>query len=808
MTTTVRTIAIGIACLVVSTAARAETADQAKQEMPAQKRWSAKGPGGTPGFTRHVQPLLAKTGCSGRACHGSFQGQNGFRLSLFGSDPKLDYDELVKDESGSRVDLESPADSLILEKAVMNLDHKGGKRFEEDSWHYRMLKEWIAAGAPFEPSKEATIDKLEVTPNAKVLAKGGKKQQLKVVAHYSDGTIEDVTALTKFSTNDDAVATVTEAGQIASVKSGDTAIVASFGGAVNTSHVIVPFPGAGREFEFASLSRVDDLVAAKWIKLGLQPSPVANDAEFLRRVSLDLIGTLPTPDEVRGFLADRNPNKRLKKIDELLERPEYAMFWATKFSDLTGNDDRTLPQPRAKFVWLWYDWLRDKLTRNVPYDELVAGIVTATSREGRPFDELMAEHKKLAEAVPKNFGDGFDTSAYAARKTNDIFWKKAGNNGDQVAMQLSYAFLGIHLECAQCHKHPFDRWTQDDFKSWVAFFAVKRGTPGDVPKDKVPAAGEGNRNTQYVYQEIFFDAGADNGKGKGKTKKNSPDSGKGVRPKALGGGEMPIEDGEDPRIGVMKWMRAPENPYFAKAIVNRLWAHYFGVGIVDPPDDLNASNPPSNPELLDWLAKDFIEHKFDLKHLHRTIAGSRVYQLTFEPNKNNALDRRNFSHAILRRLSAEVVVDAINQTTGTEEKFGNTFAPAGTRAIGLAPSRVNNNQGPGYALAIFGRPLRTQTCDCERSADAGLPQALYLMNDVDVNTKISAKEGRLAKLLDEISDDKQLVGELYLSAVARYPSATETDKALDHVARSSDRKAGFEDVMWSLVNLREFVFNH
>ncbi len=781
-------------------------AEPAKEVSPAQKRWSEKGSGGVPGFTRHVQPLLAKTGCSSRACHGSFQGQNGFRLSLFGSDPKLDFDELVKDEKGSRVDLESPADSLILEKATMNLDHKGGKRFEEDSWQYRMLKEWIAAGTPFESGTEATIEKLEVTPSAKVLAKGGKKQQLKIVAHFTDGTIEDVTALTKFSTNDDAVATVTEEGQIASVKSGDTAIVATFGGAVETSHVIVPFPGAGREFEFASLNRVDDLVAAKWIKLGLQPSAVTSDTEFLRRVSLDIIGTLPTADEVRGFLADKNPNKRSRKIDELLERPEYALFWATKFSDLTGNDDRTASQPRNKTVWMWYEWLQDKFARNVPYDEFVAGILTATTREGRSFEDTAAEHKKTADALDK----GFQFPDYAARKTNDLFWKKAGNKNDTVAMQISYAFLGIHLECAQCHKHPSDRWTQDDFKSWLSFFSsVRVEVPKDVPKEMIPEArGQGNQSLQY--REVFAQLEAPGG-GKGKNNKKAgskEDATKGPRPRALAGSEYPLEEGKDPRVALMEWMRADDNPFFAKAIVNRIWAHYFGVGIVDPPDDLNASNPPSNPELLNWLAKDFIEHKFDLKHLHRTIAGSRVYQLSFEPNKNNALDRRNFSHAILRRLTAEVVVDAINHTTGAEEKYGNNLAPAGTRAIGLAPSRVASNQGPGYALAIFGRPLRTQTCDCERSADAGLPQALYLMNDIDVNTKISAKNGRLAKLLDEVSDDKQLVDELYLSAVARYPSAKEIEKSLDHVARSADRKAGFEDVMWSLVNLREFVFNH
>jgi len=306
---------------------------------------------------------------------------------------------------------------------------------------------------------------------------------------------------------------------------------------------------------------------------------------------------------------------------------------------------------------------------------------------------------------------------------------------------------------------------------------------------------------------VFVQIQGDNaGKAQGKNK-NKVDASKGPRPRALGGSEYPFEEGKDPRVALMNWMRAPDNPFFAKAIVNRMWAHYFGVGIVDPPDDMNAANPPSNPALLDWLARDFIEHKFDLKHLHRTILNSRVYQLSWMSNPTNELDRRNFSHALLRRLPAEVVVDAIDYATGTEANFAKNIAPAGTRAIGLAPSRLNN-AGSGYALTIFGRPLRTQTCDCERSADAGLPQAMYLMNDTEVNNKVSNPKGRLAKLLKELPDNRKLLEELYLGTISRLPTADEEHKALDYVAKAGDRKGGFEDVLWSLINLREFVFNH
>jgi hypothetical protein len=779
-------------------------ADSAKptEVVPAPERWATDGPGGTPGFTRHLEPLIAKMGCSNRACHGSFQGQGGFRLSLFGSDPKMDHTALVKGASEPRVNVTEPDESLALLKATLQTSHKGNKRFEVDSWQYRMFRAWIAAGAPFKAGEEPVVDRLDVLPRQSLLSSQGDKVQLRVVAHYSDHTVEDVTALTQFSSNDDVIAGVTGAGLVTAGSYGDTAIVATFGGSVSTAHVLVPLPGADRRtITFAGHGKIDELVAAKWNQLGLVPSPRADDGEFLRRVSLDLIGTLPTADEARRFLADKDPDKRAKKIDELLERPEYALFWATKFSDLTGNDDRFTPVPRPKTAWLWYNWLKDKLQKNVPYDELVAGIVTATTREGRSADESIEEYKKIAAAIDR----GFDQDIYAQRKTNDIFWRKAGNRGDQVALQISYAFLGIRLECAQCHKHPFDRWTQDDFRGYTAFFTpVRVGVPTDVPRDQVPTRTPANN---FPYQEVSVQITPAMAGARPNQNRNNANA-RGIKPRALGGSEYPLEPGKDPRVALMEWLRAADNPFFAKAIVNRIWAHYFGAGIVDPPDDLNAANPPSNPELLDWLARDFIEHRFDLKHLHRTIVNTGVYQLTWRPTENNALDRRNFAHALLRRLPAEVVVDAINHATGGQERYGANIAPPGTRAIGLAPTRLNNNNGPAYALAIFGRPLRTQTCDCERSGDAGLPQAMYLINDTDVNAKISAPGGRLAKLLQEIADDQPLLEELYLGTLCRFPTEDERKKSLDHVARAADRKAGFEDVLWSLLNVREFVFNH
>jgi hypothetical protein len=514
---------------------------------------------------------------------------------------------------------------------------------------------------------------------------------------------------------------------------------------------------------------------------------LCTDEEFLRRVYLDLIGTLPTADEAREFLDSTAADKRAKLIDTLLNRPEYAMYWATKFSDWTGNDSRFTPQPRSKTAWLWYDWLHDKLARNVPYDELVGGFVTATSREGRPVEELVEEHL----TVSTNLAEGFDDGTYAKRRTNDMFWKKAGNNNAQTAaLQIAYAFLGVRLECAQCHKHPFDRWTQDDFQQYTAFFGVLgRGVQSDVPKEATKTKDRQSLQLQEIY---VADANLKRGRAKARL---------------LGVDEVPFKAGEDPREELWQWMRSPDNPYLARAIANRLWGHYFGVGIVDPVDDFNAANPPSNPQLLDWLAHDFIAHGFDLKHLHRTILTSRTYQLSWVPNESNQLDERNFSHALLRRMPAEVVLDAINQVTGTTDRYSPNDAPAGTRAIGLAPSRLRGN-GPEYALSIFGRPLRTQTCDCERSGETGLAQALYLLNDIELNAKIGDAKGRLAKLVKQVDDDKQLIEELYLGTLARRPSEDELHKSLEFVAAAQNRTAGMQDVLWSLLNLREFIFVH
>ena len=818
-------VCCGVLILGLADRAEADPDQKPAEVVPAERRWAADGPGGVPEFTRHVQPLLGRMGCNNRGCHGSFQGQGGFRLSLFGSDPKMDFEALK-----ARIDAKEPAASPLLLKPTREVAHRGGRRFEAGSWQYRMLKAWIAAGAPYTPSREVAVDRLEVVPAQAVLAGRGETVQIKVVAHYADKSKEDVTGLTQFTTNDEAVARVTDAGLVTAGGSGDTAVVVTFGGSVSSAHVLVPHTGTtDRAPDFQANNKIDELVAAKWKKLGLQPSELSSDVEFLRRVSLDLIGTLPTPDEVRKFLADKDANKRSKKIDELLERPEYATYWATKFSDLTGNDSAGTPPPAAKTSWLWHGWLREKLAANVPYDELAAGIVTATTREGRTVEQTVAEYRKVVDEIGAgleaaadnrtvtNADSHFASPSYARRKTLDLFWKTY--TGEQAALRVSYAFLGVRLECAQCHKHPYDRWTQDDFRGYTAFFdSVAVGVPGDVPKDVILPQGGDQRKRELVYRYTEVSVGpvgAGNQGGKGVVGAAKP--GAAVKPRLPGGPELTPKDGQDPRTLLMDWLRAADNPFFARALVNRLWRHYLGVGLIEPADEISAGNPPTNPELLDWLAQDFVAHQFDLKHLHRTILNSRVYQLSWRPSDNNRLDERNYSHARLRRLPAEVVVDAINQATGGKEPaylwkaktYTLKIAPEGTRTIGLAPTRFGGTAGAsGYALEVFGRPLRAETCDGERSQDVTLTQVLYLMNDAEVQAKTAAPDGRLAKLFKEIKDDRQRVEELYLGTLSRFPTEKEMKKSLDYVARAADRKAGFEDLLWSLLNVREFVLNH
>ncbi|MEQ8790754.1 MAG: DUF1549 and DUF1553 domain-containing protein [Pirellulaceae bacterium] len=769
-------------------------AGEVQEVESAAVRWSEQGDGGVPQFGRHILPMIGKLGCNNRACHGSFQGQNGFRLSLFGSDPGEDHKSLTTDESGDgpRVNVEDPDASLALYKPTHGDEHGGGERMKVGGWQHRMFRAWVAGGAPFRPDEEARIEKLEITPRELVLGVGQQPAALRLRAYFSDGTVEDVTPLTIFTSRDEGTAAVSESGEVAAVRPGDTAIVAAFGPEVTSCQILAP-----RAEEAAAItaewttSEIDRLVFEKLQNLRIRPSELAADEVFLRRAYLDVIGTLPKVDEVRQFLEDTRPDKRRRLIDALLERPEYSKYWGMIFSDITGNQGIN-PHPQVSH--LWQSWLAEKLRQNWSYDKIVGGILTATSLEGRPREQLLAEIEAVRENIgadpetPYRWTSKYDSGVYARRETLDLYWLRIPNRQpDRVALQTSAAFLGVRLDCAQCHKHPFDRWTQQDFEQFQSFFRVMeyRYAPTGGP---LPGKGQ----IAYGRDEVVVGL---NDRYQNLVKRYPP--------KLLGGEELSYEKGDpDPRAALWQWMRKPDNPYFAPSIVNRIWAHYFGVGLVEPLEDFSSGNPPSNPKLLEHLASDFIEHDFDLKHLHRRILNSRTYQLSWETNDSNRLDQRNYSHALLRRMPAEVLVHAIGGASGVPFEF--KFTPPGSLPIEYA-----STLRMPYPLELFGRGIRKQTCgNCERTNEPALNQALYLLTDAEIVDRITAEKGRLKELLSTCEDDARAVEELYLAALSRPPTEGELRDAVDYRRECESRAAWMEDLLWSLLNVREFIFVH
>jgi hypothetical protein len=622
---------------------------------------------------------------------------------------------------------------------------------------------------------------------------------LHVKAVYADGASADVTGLSRFETLNDEVSVVNRDGQVSARGAGDTAILVRYAGQVAAAQVLVqralqPDESMPRA-AYSSAGFIDDEINAKLKKLHIIPSGLCSDTQFLRRVNLDLIGSLPTPSEIRAFAADTRVDKRTRKIDELLARPEYAAFWATKFSDWTGNDTRYLANPyRPKQSKQWHDWLRDKLARNVPYSEIATGVVTATSCDGSS-PEQWQKWATAEEARLKGKEWQFE---YGKRKTLDLLYIKARNlDPDNLALQISYCFLGTKIECAQCHKHPMDRWTQADFGSFASTFAYVGVSKGFARK-ALPLSEAANNGMTGINEVYPLD--------KPRKVYKDPRSGRELRPKALGGPELPAGKVHDPRVALARWMTAPDNPFFARALVNRLWAHYFGRGLVEPSDALAAANPASHPALLDGLAHRFAAGSYDLKALHRMLLNAHAYQRSRQASATNRADRRNFSHALQRRLGAEQVIDAVAQATGVPPQFGANDAPPGTRAIEVAPSRLTGPEA--YPLTIFGRPQRQQNCDCERSAQPSLPQTLYLFNDAEVLAKIRKPGARLDQLLAEFGDDSRLVDEMYLWSLARWPSRAERKEAVRYLTEGGQRRERAEDLFWALLNHRELLVNY
>ncbi|HEY4121321.1 MAG TPA: DUF1549 domain-containing protein, partial [Byssovorax sp.] len=705
-----------------------------------------------------------------------------------------------------RVDRAHPAESRVLKKVLGLAGHGGGKRLEADSPAFTVLSAWVAAGAPLDDAASATLARIEVTPRERAVEVGAARgAQLVVTAVFVDGRREDVTRVARYESRAPDVAAADATGLVTARAPGAAPIVVSFLGSFTDATVLAPRPGGDRAAAHAARRRtlVDDHVLGRLEALRMKPAADADDATFLRRVMLDAIGTLPTPEEQRAFVADRREGKRERLVDAVLARPELADWWATLLSDWTGNDSRYFGEDSWKHGYQWWSWLRARLAQHQPYDAMVRDILTATSRDGRTWEAYLA-WMQAEQAKVKDRAD-WDLD-YEHKKTLDLFWTKTVNRAPEaVAQEVSYSFLGVHIDCAQCHKHPFDRWTQDDFWRFAAFFPrVRVGYPAAVRRlyaDERPPT-----------KEVFV-ATADDGI---QPLKN-PRTGAVVTPRLLGGADVPDGSAADPRVALARWVTSRDNPFFARAIVNRVFAHYFGRGLVEPTDALSAGNPPFDRALLDALTKDFVDHGFDLTRLHRTLLTSTVYGLdarAAEPGQ----DERLLAHYVVRRLPAEVLLDAVNRVTERDGSIGDVFAPPNVRAIAFPASRPVGAAARPFAL--FGRPKRAAANDCERDDAPTLPQAVYTTNDAEILDKVRAPGGRLDRLLEAGASDGAILDDLALSALGRALHPDERARLLDRVAAwqapgegapgkpAARRHEALEDAALAILTLPEFQTNH
>jgi len=688
--------------------------------------------------------VLTRQGCNAGACHGTPSGKNGFRLSLRGYDPVLDLASLTRDANGRRIDRLAPDGSLMLLKATAQIPHEGGRRFEKYSADYLLIQQWIAEGG-HDDSAAVRLTQLEISPSSATIDESGDSAPLQVLATFADQSRRDVTHLARFSVNNDAIAVVTPAGRVQKLKQGEVAVAAQYMDHVASARVI--FLAAAPQFVWRhppENNYIDRLVFAKLRQMRIEPSNLSTDAEFIRRVTLDLTGQLPTPDEIRRFLAAGNADKRDRLIDELLERPTFADWWALKWSDRLGCNQRFVGKVGA---YKYHEWIREQMAANVPEDEFARQILTATggnySRPAAGFYRRLRDPQSRAEEVAQ-------------------------------------LFLGVRVQCAKCHNHPGESITQDDYFGLSAFFARLGYRDGPFFIQK------------YDKEETVFVSHAGEFR--------DPRTGRPVAPKVLGTPTPAIPADADRREVFANWLTAPDNPYFARNAANRIWYHLLGRGIVDPVDDIRSSNPPSHPELLEALAKDLVEHRFDRKQLIRTILQSRVYQLGWLPTPTNADDEQYFSHARVRPLQAEQLLDAIGSAAGVRERFAGF--PAGTPAMALPDGELKHP-----FLEAFGRPARAMACECERGNDTTMSQALHLVGSPLIQEKLSSDSGRVAKLVASGKPDADVIDDLFLATLCRFPTAEEKASLVQRLQKSPEqRRRVAEDVLWALVNHREFLF--
>jgi hypothetical protein len=708
-------------------------------------------------FERDIVPILSKHRCNSSGCHGKAEGQNGFKLSVFGFSPESDHEAITRQGRGRRINLSSPVASLILTKASGGLPHGGGVRIPAESREYQRIRRWIQAGASFGETDAPRIERISVQPSDRQMEMLWT-QQLRVVAHHTNGSTEDVTDMATYQVNHAGLAEVDGTGRVTvGEHPGQVAVTAAYLGNVATFQALIPQRMANLDranLDRANLDRanlasepyavrnaIDHTVNLQLRKLRIEPSARATDAEYFRRVSLDVAGRVPSAVAVAGFLADTRPDKRKAIVNELLTSPAYADIWTLRWADILRVDRRTLGHKDAH---AYYTWLREQFADNRPFDEFARELLTARG----PL------HRQPA----------------------GYFYQSVKKPGDR-ASTLSQVFLGVRIACAECHHHPFDRWSQSDYFGMTGYFqsvTTKNTSRGVVLSTGKVAPLKHPRTKASIF------------------------------PHPLGSGTnagLPNQETTDVRLELADWLTDPENPFFARATANRIWARMMGIGLVEPVDDFRASNPPSNPQLLDLLAKYLVAADYNVHELIRFIADSEAYQRSSKPNGSNATDERNYSRALLKRMDAEVLYDLVNDVTGSSDKFQGV--PMGARAVELWDSEVEHE-----FLSLFGRPKRKTSCECERVGQPTVGQVLHLLNSQNLELKLRHPQGRVVQMARQYGDDLELITQMYLTFFARSPTAEEIESSTQYMSQISDRTEAAVDLSWAMLNSLEFIFNH